>query len=328
MLDNHYIVAVTPDLTPEFTFPLLMVISMRTEDLQYFLAVARAGKLGSATDIAGISQPGLTKAIARLELELGGPLFLRTGRGMQLTELGRSFETRANRIVDELGIAMEEARTLHPLQGVLRIGVAPSIEPLLAPACARLMTRRPLLRVELMVLITDYLVSAVGSGRLDLAIAARLRDMPDDLSFIHVGEDERHIVVSAEHELARAGAPVMLKDLVDHDWALPRKESAVRRYVEEAFASKGLRQPVIRLENEFSMSAYSIISECGLLAVTTPYVFGMVPSQHLVALKVLDFEWKREIGILVKRDGSANPLVQDFIDLLLDDMHPIGSHSP
>lgn len=293
---------------------------MRTEDLRYFLAVATTGKLGPASDLTGISQPGLTKAIARLEAELGGALFQRTGRGMQLTELGAVFEARAARITSELGDAMSEARALNPLEGVLRIGVAPSVEPMLARACARLLSQRPLLRVELTVQITDQLEIAVGGGRLDVAIVSRSKEFADEMLFMPIAHDEVLIVAPEAHPLARARLPLQMRDLVPHAWALPPRGHLTRRRMDDAFTEKGLPLPVTRLENEFSLSAFRLVAECGLLTACTSYTLHMVVDDRLQPLDVQDFQWRRQIGVLSRRGVSMAPLAQDLLRLLTEDL--------
>lgn len=295
---------------------------MRTEDLRYFLAVAVTGKLGSASDLIGISQPGLTKAIARLEAELGGALFQRTGRGMQLTELGVVFESRAARIAGELSDAMSEARALNPLEGVLRIGVAPSIEPLLAGACARLMAQRPLLRLELTVQITDQLEVAVSDGRLDIAIVSRFKESSDELSFRPITRDRVWIVATETHPLVKAGQPVHLRDLLAHGWALPPRGHLARRRMDEAFMERGLQPPQPRLENTFNLSAFRLIAECGLLTPCTSYVLNMLVNDRMMVLDVQDFFWERQIGVLSRQGLSMAPLAQDLLRMITQDALP------
>lgn len=293
---------------------------MRTEDLRYFLAVASTGKLGPASELTGISQPGLTKSIARLEAELGGALFQRTGRGMQLTELGKVFEARASRISSELGDAMSEARALHPLEGVLRVGVAPSIEPMLARACARLMGQRPLLRVELTVQITDHLEIAVADGRLDIAIVSGVKEFTDEMLFRPIAQDRVWIVAPDGHALMQIGRPLLLSDLVHHGWALPPRGHLTRRRMDEAFAEKGLPPPTPRLENDYSLSAFRLIAECGLLTVCTAYTLHMLVDDRFHPLDIHDFQWERRIGVLSRRGVSLSPLAQDFLHLLTQDV--------
>src|SRR5947208_851858 len=70
--------------------------------LRYFQAVARRGHLSQAADELRIAQPSLSRAIARLEGELGVPLFDRTGRRLRLNRFGVAFLRRVDRALGEL----------------------------------------------------------------------------------------------------------------------------------------------------------------------------------------------------------------------------------
>ena len=54
-------------------------------DIQYFLAVAKAGQLSSAAEAQGVTQPALTKAVRRVEQEFGLQIFERSVRGMVIS---------------------------------------------------------------------------------------------------------------------------------------------------------------------------------------------------------------------------------------------------
>jgi molybdenum-dependent DNA-binding transcriptional regulator ModE len=62
---------------------------MEMHQVRYFLALCEEQKFTRAAKRCGVSQPSLTNAIKRLEQTLGGPLFHRDRRNIELTELGR-----------------------------------------------------------------------------------------------------------------------------------------------------------------------------------------------------------------------------------------------
>lgn len=288
---------------------------MRSEDLKYFLAVAALGKLGPASDKLGMSQPGLTKAIARLETELGGALFVRTGRGMQLSELGQAFERRARRMTQEFSEALIEARRLNPMEGVLRLGVAPAIMPVAASACSRMLVQRPLLRIDLMVQVTDYLEIALSSGRIDLAIATQSELFSREFSFQPVAEDEIRIVSACDHSLS--GRNLSMADLGSQAWALPHRDIAMRRHMDSIFRDAGHPEPSVRMEFEWGAGIYEAIAASRLLTIANPYLLSLAPRGCMQVLPVRDFCWKREIGVLRRQGGTLSAITQDFIDVLL-----------
>ena len=72
---------------------------MELEQLRQFLKVAELGNFTRAAEAVGLSQPALSRSIARLEEELGRPVFERQARQVTLTDVGRLLHERAKQIV-------------------------------------------------------------------------------------------------------------------------------------------------------------------------------------------------------------------------------------
>src|SRR5207245_4412989 len=93
-----------------------------------FLEVARRGSVSRAAEALFITQPTLTARLHGLERELGARLFVRTPRGMRLTEAGRAwvpFAQRAMRALADGRDALEQA--ISASAGHLMIGAAPAV---------------------------------------------------------------------------------------------------------------------------------------------------------------------------------------------------------
>ena len=71
------------------------------QQLTYFLAAARHGSFSAAANALLMAQPSLSEQVRRLEAELGVPLFVRAGRGLELTEAGRLLRPHAERTLAE-----------------------------------------------------------------------------------------------------------------------------------------------------------------------------------------------------------------------------------
>ena len=95
--------------------------------LATFAAVARAGSLSTASRILHLSQPAITAQIQQLEEQCGYPLFVRTARGVHLTERGRVLSSYAARI-ETLLVEAENAVGEEPArQGPLVLGASTTI---------------------------------------------------------------------------------------------------------------------------------------------------------------------------------------------------------
>lgn len=96
---------------------------MDLRHLRYFIAVAEEKNIGRAAVRMHISQPPLTRQIQQLEAELGVTLFIRTPRGVELTEAGELFLAEARNIRSVVEQATE--RTQRAGQGKLgRLDIA------------------------------------------------------------------------------------------------------------------------------------------------------------------------------------------------------------
>ena len=111
----------------------------RRTDLLRLLAVAETGTIGAAAERSNVTQPTLTRDIARLEQRFGGLLFERLPHGVRPTALGATAVERARRILAEVEAAEQAIdATRSGRTGVFRVTATPPwTETVLAHAAAR-----------------------------------------------------------------------------------------------------------------------------------------------------------------------------------------------
>ena len=71
---------------------------MNLQQIEYFLASARDGSFSAAAESLHLAQPSVSEQVRRLEAELGVALFQRVGRGLVLTEAGKTLRPRAEAV--------------------------------------------------------------------------------------------------------------------------------------------------------------------------------------------------------------------------------------
>lgn len=143
-------------------------------DLDYVLAVSRAGHFGRAAQICGVSQPGLSEQIRKVEALLGCTLFERGRRGTRPTERGAALLPLVERIVRDAHVLMEQAHgTGHHLTGPLALGIIPTLAPYYMPTLLRrLRATHPDIALRLTEDRTTELTRHLLDYTLDIAIAA------------------------------------------------------------------------------------------------------------------------------------------------------------
>jgi len=100
---------------------------MEFEQMRQLEAIEREGTLSAAARALHISQPALSRSIQRLEAELGQPLFTRTGRHMELNEVGRTAVDWARQILRDERLMRDAVDTTARRARTLSVGtIAPA----------------------------------------------------------------------------------------------------------------------------------------------------------------------------------------------------------
>jgi LysR family carnitine catabolism transcriptional activator len=97
------------------------------KNMRAFIEVAQSATFAEASKRLFLSQPALSTAIKNMETQLGGKLFTRTTRRIQLTPEGINFLPKAKRVLADYDAALEDVRNLFKVQqGSLTVSAMPS----------------------------------------------------------------------------------------------------------------------------------------------------------------------------------------------------------
>jgi LysR family hydrogen peroxide-inducible transcriptional activator len=179
-----------------------MVITLR--QLEYAVAVAEHGSFNAAARACHVTQPGLSAQIRELESQLGAALFERGRRRVLATAAGEEVVRRARALLaDARDLEAAARRGSRPLEGVLRLGVIPTVAPYLLPRVLPAVRRaHPRLELRLHEGQTDDLVRRARDGDQDLLLLALEADLAD-LATHPLFRDPFVAAFPAGHRLAR-----------------------------------------------------------------------------------------------------------------------------
>src|SRR6266446_6786278 len=152
-----------------------------------FLEVARRGSVSRAAEALFITQPTLTARLHGLERELGARLFVRTPRGMKLTEAGRAwvpFAQRAMRALADGRDALEQA--ISASAGHLMIGAAPAVSTYILPSLLeRFVAAHPRVEVSVRTGHSEDIVELVLRDEVQLGLGRAINHPDLDLRTFH-----------------------------------------------------------------------------------------------------------------------------------------------
>lgn len=193
---------------------------MRFKQLEYFVAVAEVGSISKAATQLYVAQPSLSYQISTLEGELGGKLFDRLPRGIQLTAAGRAFLVEARKILAAAGRAQGIVRAVSEGNlGELRLATITSLALGIVPeAAAFWRTSHPNVTLSLEEFVhADLLEETARSGRCDLAIGPSPRH--DVLTKDSIGFEEFVFVLASGDPLVRRER-IDPSDMAERPWVL------------------------------------------------------------------------------------------------------------
>ena len=270
---------------------------MDLHQLRVFQATVKSGGFTRAGDELHLSQSTVSQHIKLIEQELGGPLFMRVGKRVLVTEAGSVLLQYTERILRDLKNAEMAIREINELRrGTVRLGVGPTTLIYRLPHVLRDYKRR-FPDIDLIVLAgtTEFLLEALRSQHLDVAIVMKTAPQPG-LTMTPLGREELVLILSREHPLARQRTldPSHLAGL---RFILYEKNTAMQDLIDRFFESLGVI-PRIDMEVENNEAIKSLV-RVGLGASILPLcaVANDPPDGPLRILRVKGKPLMRELRL-------------------------------
>ncbi|HTE16641.1 MAG TPA: LysR family transcriptional regulator [Burkholderiales bacterium] len=283
---------------------------MELRDLEYFRVVAQHGHIGRAANKLRLTQPALSKSVARLEAAVGARLLERTPRGVVLTQVGAALIARATHIHSAIDGALREAKDLSSgISGHLRIGTVPTAgEHLLPSVCAELLRGSPRLFIQVVVGLTDVLLAALGRGELDLMYGSFPEPRIAGMTYESLGEDVFTVFTRKRHALAQV-RQIELTQLADFRWALPNASVTSRRTLQRVLQTCRMPAPDVALESNSTQVLLAAVARSDLVGyLPTSVVRASGVMRELALLDVAPLRIERSLGV-ISRPGAYLPPV-------------------
>ncbi|WP_443033423.1 LysR family transcriptional regulator [Streptomyces sp. ACA25] len=297
----------SPELDPGSWAGLL------TPRLAQFAAVARHEHITRAARELGVPQSTLSRAMARLEADLGVALLARHGRAVSLTPAGRTFARSVEQALGEVERAAEAVLAdTDPAAGRVAFGFLRTMGPETVPGLIReFRADHPRVRFSLVQGYGEHMVERLRRGELDLCLISPIPEAPD-LVARRLDEQRLYLVVPQDHRLA-ARKRVRLAEAADEAFVTLEPGYGMRRLTEELCRRAGFA-PKVAFEGDETESLRGLVAAgLGVSLLPPP----TVPRPGVRELTVIAPRAVREIGV-VWMAGRPDPRpVAEFKRFLL-----------
>lgn len=255
---------------------------MDLHSLRQFLVVARLEHLSRAAEELRVAQPSLSRTIARLEGELGTPLFDRAGR-LRLNDAGKLFRGHVERGLGELD-AGRRAVAEAAGEGFGTVRLASETLFTLTGPLAEFTRAHPAVQVELHQLSAEEMARRLRAQDLDLCLASEPLAV-DGLASVELVNEVVWLALPRDHRLAGRES-VRVEELADEPFITARKGNWQRRLLDRLFAGVALAPRIVCESEEVGVIAELIGVGLGIGLV--PAMARRIATQLPVTLVAVD----------------------------------------
>ena len=277
--------------------------------IEAFLEVARRQNLSRAAEALFVSQPTLTARLQSLESSLGEQLFVRTRRGMRLTEAGETFLPFAEHAVAALADGRERLDELRRgVAGRLVLGAPPTVSTYTLPdLLARFSAAYPKVRLTVKTGTSEEILEMVLHDQVQLGIIRSLAHQ--EIESVPLYTDALVLIAGPGHRLAgaRTGGKARLADLAGETLVLFGRSSSFLEFTTATFRQAGvLPRSVLELDN---LEAAKKMVERGLGVSLVPVstIAAELTAGTLTRIELVDAAPVRREIVAVRRIDAGPP---------------------
>jgi DNA-binding transcriptional LysR family regulator len=284
---------------------------MELRQLEYVVAVAEEANFTRAAGRVHVAQPAVSAQIARLERELGEPLFDRGKREVRLTAAGTALLPHARAALASVAAARTAVDELGQLvRGSVAIGAVTAHDVDLPGLLAEFHVAHPGVDISLGSDDSEALIDGIRMGRLDAAIVSISDHVPDGLAALVV-TDQRIVAAVGKADPWVRRRTVAVTDLAERPVIALPPGTGIRRRFDEACAAAGV---AVRVAFEATTpGALADLAERGLGVALLPEVAAAARA-GLHVLPIVP-ELRGRLVFAWRADGPMSPAARVLVEM-------------
>jgi LysR family transcriptional activator of glutamate synthase operon len=286
--------------------------------LRWFQQVADGVTVTEVSDLEAVTQSGVSRALARLEREVGTPLLAKSGRTLRMTRAGATLKGHLDRALHELDDGFAAlAELASPDTGEISVAFQASLGTWLIPSLVqRFRSLHPLVRFDLHTLRVELNAADLASGDLDMAVTS-VRTNDPAVRWRPLVLEPLALIVSPEHRLARLDS-VDMRELADESFVMLRTLHGLRQTTDELCSRAGFAPRVSTQCDDLATLDALVAADSGVAVVpATPYEHDGPTAKRLVAVPISDAGASRLVGLSWSSERRLLPAARLFRDFVV-----------
>jgi DNA-binding transcriptional LysR family regulator len=285
---------------------------MDVETLRWFQLVADGTTVTEVAELYQVSQPGVSRALARLEKDVGSPLLLRRGRMLRATHAGTVFKRHVDAALHDMDDGLAAVNELiDPETGTVSVAFQLSLGAWLVPELIDTF-RRDHARVRFRLTSSDDARGSMvlADGQLDLELTAR-RPTEQGVVWEHLFTQPLVLAVSLDHPLAKL-TEVGLDQVADEDFVMLRPSWELRAQTDRLCREAGFVPRLAFESDDLAVVRGFVAAGLGVAIVPAD---GFAPGETYGRerhLRLVDPGAHREVGMAWPSERRLLPSAELF----------------
>jgi LysR family carnitine catabolism transcriptional activator len=281
--------------------------------IQIFVCIAQSHTFAQAAEKMCLSQPALSSAIKKMESQLGGLMFSRTTRKVELSPEGRQFLPVAVRLMGDWQDAFADLHNLFSLgQGKLSIAAMPSFAAGLLPSILQqFKTEFPNIKLSVTDVVMESVIKDVQAGRAEIGFSFEHEKM-DGLDFHPILTDNFIAVLPVNHPLSKHQV-VSWSHIALYPFVAMNKGSAIRQWIDSFMEIKHLSLDIVVEASQLATLGQFVKHDLGVSVVPALCQEQML-NKELLCLKIHQSGLSKRVGIIRKKNGNLSSVAASFWD--------------
>lgn len=276
-----------------------------------FYVVANNKSISKGAEKLLISQPAVTQSIKMLEGQLGVTLFVRTKKGVLLTDEGRELYSYVKEGMNYFINGYNKVTSLKQLDsGVLKIGASTSItENYLMSSITKFHKLYPNIEIKIVNNLTDTLLRDLRNGNVDIVIGAYSSKENRDLTFTTIGEIHDVFISNEKRKINEV-------DLFKEKIIIQTFPSITRGNFNDFINGRGIEfEPYMEVVSHRLVTNF-VKSGMGIGVATREYILDDLACGKLFEVDTSIELPSREIGYTLPKNSVPSYRVKAFINIL------------